>query len=235
LTYNETLRFPSLATSDNAAPLRIPVTCYDWLTKTTFPDETYELLATTIVDTVESKRTRGNQLIVNAMDRLATHLVPQPTGPAILTSTAYDAAGRPFRAREAGFPMIEDQEASGAIVLRMFAFCSILWRITTADRSMIREDRRGHGGRAGQTRDLVRFVAVGPPKLRVHGVVRSNFRRGIPLRPGSRASPAPSGVAEDVVVTLLPDRRDARERGRRERLTGRTRRFVPSGLSGRFG
>ncbi|MFM9862314.1 MAG: RHS repeat-associated core domain-containing protein [Micropepsaceae bacterium] len=71
---------------------------YDRLQKTTFPDATYEELAYNIVDTVASKRTRGNQLIVNTydvMDRLVTHLVPQPTGPAILTTTAYDAAGRP--------------------------------------------------------------------------------------------------------------------------------------------
>jgi YD repeat-containing protein len=72
---------------------------YDRLQKTTFPDATYEQLAYTIVDTVASKRTRGNQLIVNTydvMDRLSTHLVPQPgAAPAILTSTAYDAAGRP--------------------------------------------------------------------------------------------------------------------------------------------
>jgi RHS repeat-associated protein len=71
---------------------------FDRLKRTTFPDATYEEHAYDAMGNVVSKLTRGGQLIQNTydtLDRMVTHLVPQPSGsPAILTSTTYDLAGR---------------------------------------------------------------------------------------------------------------------------------------------
>lgn len=71
---------------------------FDRLKRTTFPDATYEELAYDVMGNVLSKLTRGGPLIQNTydtLDRMVTHLVPQPAGnPAILTSTIYDLAGR---------------------------------------------------------------------------------------------------------------------------------------------
>ncbi len=71
---------------------------FDRLERTTFPDGTYEQLSYDVMGNVVSKLTRGGQLIVNTydtLDRMVTHLVPQPTpNPAILTTTTYDLAGR---------------------------------------------------------------------------------------------------------------------------------------------
>ncbi|MBP6014642.1 MAG: hypothetical protein KBA31_20610 [Alphaproteobacteria bacterium] len=71
---------------------------FDRLARTTMPDATYEDLSYDAKGNVTGKLTRGGQLIVNtydSLDRMVTHLVPQPAGaPAILTTTAYDLAGR---------------------------------------------------------------------------------------------------------------------------------------------
>lgn len=71
---------------------------FDRLKRMTFPDATYEELSYDTMGNVTGKLTRGGQLIVNtydSLDRLATHLVPQPGAtPAILATTTYDLAGR---------------------------------------------------------------------------------------------------------------------------------------------
>lgn len=71
---------------------------FDRLKRTTFPDSTYEELSYDAKGNVLAKLTRGGKLIVNtydSLDRMVTHLVPQPgAAPAILTTTAYDLAGR---------------------------------------------------------------------------------------------------------------------------------------------
>ncbi len=71
---------------------------FDRLSRTTFPDATFEDLAYDAVSNVTSKLTRGGQLIQHTYDtlnRMATRLVPQPSPtPAILTTFTYDLAGR---------------------------------------------------------------------------------------------------------------------------------------------
>ena len=71
---------------------------FDRQLRQTFPGGTYEELSYDAIGNVTAKLTRGGRLIVNTydtLDRMVTHLVPQPgAAPAILTTTTYDLAGR---------------------------------------------------------------------------------------------------------------------------------------------
>ena len=71
---------------------------FDRLSRTTFPDGTYEEQTYDLKGNVTAKLTRGGQLIQNTYDthdRVVTHSVPQPAPAiAILTTYSYDLADR---------------------------------------------------------------------------------------------------------------------------------------------